>query len=191
MNTAAPDTRFEWWARNRAWLPAALVIAVASLGYAWHNARGEYALKNRVDAINVGKGQVGQYEGARWRVVEAVIDDAPDARLRLHPDAALLRVVFEVTPDAGTTATRLDECRGQASDSKTTRTWNAHGALPLGMGERLPHLCGGGGEAASGPIRFQHAYEIPRGMPMAMLHPEIYFLTAEKSGRGEFLRFNL
>lgn len=191
MNATPDIQRFDWWSGNRRWLPAALLVAAASVGYAWYNGRADYALKNRVEPINVGKGQVGPYEGARWQVIEAAIDEAPDPRLRLHPDAALLRVVFEVTPDAGTTAARLDQCRGQVSDGKASRRWNAYGSLPLGLADRMPHLCGGGGEAASGPVRFQHSYEVPRGMPVAMFQPEIHFLVAEKSAPGEFLRFKL
>ena len=186
---ASGSTRSDWWQRNRLWLPAALLVVAASLGYAWHNGRADFALKNRVDAITVGKGQMGRYEGARWRVLEAAIDEAPDPRLRLHPDAALLRVVFEVTPDAGTTAARLNQCRGQMSDAKASRHWDAYGSLPLALSGRLPHLCGG--EAGQGPIRFQHSYEVPSGMPLAMLQPEIYFLVAGKSAPGEFLRFKL
>ncbi len=179
-----------WWPRNRLWLAGALVMVAASLGYSWHNAGQIDALKNRVTPIDVAKGQEIAYEGARWRVLDARLIDKPGARLRLHPDAALLAVDFEVAPESGTTPQRLDQCVGRVSDDQGRR-WDAYGRLPAGVLDGAANTCGGGETSAVDRVRFQHTYEVPRGRPLATFHPEIYFLAAEESAAGSYLRFKL
>lgn len=198
-----------WWRGNRAWLPAALLVMVLSLGWSWRAERKDYAIKHRVHPVHVAMGGQAHFEGARWRVVQAWLQDEPDDALRfhpnwllrLHPQAALLIVRFEVVADAGTMPDQLNMCRGQVSDA-TGRVWDSYGSLPLRMrngGERLDHPCGGGygslqdtNKALPGrPLQFEHTYAVPRGIPMHALRPEIYFLVNEHAPPGTFLRFSL
>lgn len=189
-----------WWHRNRIWLPAAMLLAALSLGWAWRAGQQDYAIKNRTRPIDVAVGGQAHFEGARWRLVQAWLQDVPDKRLRLHPDAAFLIVRYEVVADAGTKPDQLNACRGQVTDA-VGRTWNAHGSLPLSMlrEDRLDHACGGGyGSLQDGdkalpgrPLQFEHTYEIPRGIPMHDLRPEIYFLVNEHVPDGVYLRFAL
>lgn len=206
--TAIPAT-IGWWRRNRAWLSGAVVLAALSLGWTWRAERQDYAIKNRVYPIHVEVGGQAQFEGARWRVVQAWLQDEPDDAvrfhpdwlLRLHPEAAFLIVRFEVVADAGATPDQLNMCRGQVSDA-SGRVWDSYGSLPLRMrrsGERLDHTCGGGygslqdtDKALPGrPVQFEHTYAVPHGIPMHALRPEIYFLVNEHSPTGAFLRFDL
>lgn len=179
-----------WWKRNRFWLTAALVMAAVSLGYSWHSASEGFALLNRVTPIKVAAGHTGMYEGATWRVLYARLIDVPNARLRLHPQAALLVVYFEATPASTTKLDRLDQCRGRVSDDQR-RHWDAYGRLPSGILHVTTDGCGGRGTVTSGPVSFQHAYAVPRGVPLTDFHPEIYFLVADKSAAGSYLRFEL
>ncbi len=181
-----------WWRRNRLWLAAALVASIASLGYSWHNAGEANALKNRVTPVNVGNGQQGDFEGARWRVLQARLIRMPDPRLRLHPDAALLVVEFAVTPAAGTELSQLNQCMGRVSD-RQGRHWDAYGRIPADILDGAPMACGGGtsATATTGMIRFQHTYEVPDGIPLSDFHPEIFFLVADQSAPGTYLRFEL
>ena len=198
-----------WWRRNRLWLSGAVLVVALSLGWSWWAARKDYAIKNRVYPIDVAVGGQAHFEGARWRVVQAWLQDEPDDAvrfhsdrlLRLHPQAAFLIVRFEVLADAGTTPDQLNACRGQVSDA-TGRVWDSYGSLPLRMrnaGGRLDHACGGGygslqdtDKALPGrPVQFEHTYAVPRGIPMHDLRPEIYFLVNERSPDGVFLRFEL
>lgn len=192
MNSTERDSVVvpRWWTRNRFWLAGALMMATVTLGYSWHTASEAYALNHRVTPIRVASGQTGRYEGARWRVLNARLIDTPNPRLRLHPQAALLVVDYQAVPDATTTLRRLDQCRGRLSDGGS-RHWDAYDRLPAGVLEGITDGCGGRGATAAGPVRFQHAYEVPGGLPLASFRPEIYFLAAEKSAPGSYLRFEL
>ncbi len=186
----AGTTKVGWWERNRYWIIAALAMTGASLGHSWHGARAMQAANNRITPIEVAGGFARNYEGARWRVVEARLINEPPASLRMHPDAVLLVVDYQVMPDVETTLKYLDQCRGRVSDAQG-RHWEPYGLLPPAILGNATDACGGRGEFAVGPATFRHAYEVPRGLPMAGLHPEIYFPVAKTSAPGSYLRFEL
>ena len=145
--TSQPASKADgWWRRNRAWLLGALLLGAVAFARPYHDALKEYQRWRPHDPVDVAKGEWAEYAGARWRLVDASLKTAtgPGSKFDLERlDASVLVLRFEVMPNPGTDAEKLDSCKGRVFDPEG-REWE-NNPLPLSR-YRDPHrisaMCG-------------------------------------------------
>ncbi|KRB08120.1 hypothetical protein [Lysobacter sp. Root690] len=196
----AGTTTIGWWRRNTGWLIGTAVLGGIAIYAPYRDALNEYRDRNPSIAIDAPKHDWVQFEGARWRLVEAEALAPRDPRIlgSLRKDAGVLLVRYEVIPDSGTPIKTLDTCRGRVADAQG-RQWEAGPVgLPRLGGPKLPTSCGSGYDAQfksvlavpGRPFAFQHAYVLPRTQKLEGLEARIEFGPLQ-SAKGRYLRFKL
>ena len=193
-----------WWRRNRAWLPAAVVLGVLAFALPWSINQRELdrgAPRNALQAT-AGGDAWSDYEGARWRIVRVRREGAPAGSMAdyQHPDATLLLVDFEVVPGADVDARRLDQCKGRLVDAggrawdanvpSKLSTWMARRGLGGGCGTRV---VGEPAETRAGePFAFTHVYLVPADVSPRGLSADIVLPpSTTRPVMGTYLRFAL
>ena len=194
----APAPARSWRRRNAPWLAAAAVLGVLAFVLPLHGELTEKARRSPQRPLDVAPGAWAHYQGARWRVVEAELLPAGGFgnAIDLRADDAMLVVRFEVIPDAKTLGAKLDACQGRVSDDEG-RHWEANPPVLAGYRSELQRQCGSRlgkdfkREQALGerPFRFEHVYQIPKGLAPTQLHPELRLPKAAPP--GTYLRFAL
>lgn len=191
-----------WWRRNGGWLAGALLLGALAVAVPLRS-----ALQDRAGWVpsyprEAAPGEWVEYEGSRWRVVEAFLAkaDAPEVLgLGYRKDAQVLVVQFEVLPGRDATAERLSQCRSRVSD-REERHWDADTGLAASRRARrgLGQDCGHGPVRAGRepaeigrPFRFEKIYRISPGHELEDLSPELRFMQNELEPQGTYLRFPL
>lgn len=193
-----------WWRRNRAWLAGALLLGAVAFVRPYLDALHEYQRWHPHDPVDVARGQWAHYAGARWRLVDARLKTAtgPGSPFDLERlDSAVLALRYEVVPDPGTDASKLDSCKGRLVDARG-REWS-NNPLPLSRyrsPERLSAMCGSrlGADfrreyAQPGrAFAFEHLYQVPRSADWRSMYAAVGVpdpkLVADP---GRYLRFSL
>lgn len=197
--SASASTR-GWWRRNAPWLVGAVVLGVLAFALPWREEKQNQAIRSPQRPVDVPAGGWAHYEGARWRVVETELLPAGGfgSDLDVRDDDAMLVVRFEVIADRKTLGKTLDSCQGRVSDDRD-RHWEAN-PLPLSRYRgKLQRRCGTRStadfrtEQALGgrPFRFEHVYQIPKGLEPARLRPELRMPVPKSTPKGTYLRFAL
>lgn len=203
MTVPAP-TRGSWWRSQRVWLAGALVLGAIAFVRPYFDALHEYRRFRPHDPVDVARGQWAHYAGARWRLVDASLKTAtgPGSAFDLQRlDSAVLVLRYEVVPDPGTDAARLDACKGRLTDARG-REWD-NNPLPLSRyrsPERLSAMCGSrlGADFKRETARpghafaFEHLYQVPRSADWRAMQAGISVPDREADpDGGRYLRFGL
>lgn len=198
VSDTAPVTG--WWRRNVWWLLGTAVLGAWTTYGAYRDELKRYEYRHPAHAIEVAKGQWGDYAGARWRLLsaEALAPKDPRLNFNLRRDGGVLVLRFEVIPQPGTESKVLDRCRGRVSDAKG-RLWDANPTDLSRLRSAVPRTCGSGYgagfkaiEAKPGqPFQFEHVYLLPRVGKLDGLRAQIAIQpeSADKPESGRFLSF--
>lgn len=159
---------------------AAVVLGALALGLPTWRAWRHYAKLHPVLAIEVPPGAVGEYDGARWRLLAIEVETAPADPfgwlLELPADTVVLRAHFTFTPGPETDLEALRLCGGRVRDA-AGRVWNANPMALFRIARKLPDNCGRSlGDPqdwtdvsertarVGEPWAFEHAYVIPEAV---------------------------
>lgn len=192
MNAPIDPAQQGWWRRQGAWLLGAALLGAWAFYAPYRDAWRHYAAFHPMRAVDVARGATADYEGARWRLLNISERDQPG----LRDDAMILVARFELVADAGTSAKNLNRCKSRLSDARG-RYWDVAPFSALRVKANLPDSCGSGRgpnfttiEAEPGkPWQFEQAYQVPRGLDLKSLRPEIYMIALDQRRPGDYLRF--
>jgi hypothetical protein len=205
LAASPPDRPDGWWRRNRYWLLGALLLGAIAFVWPYRDALHEYQRWRPHDPIDVAKGEWAHYAGARWRLVDASLKTAtgPGSAFDLQRlDSSVLVLRYEVIPDPGTDAEKLDSCKGLLFDDAHGREWE-NNPLPLSRyrnPQRWSDMCGSrlGADFKRQLARpgrafvFEHLYQLPRSVEWRRMRAGISVPDPELvADQGSYLRFSL
>lgn len=121
------------------------VLAILALGWPTWQAWSHYAGLRPVFATIVPPGADGEYDGARWRLLETVVQSAPSdnlgRRIELPDGAVSLLARFAVVPGPATDLEALRLCEGRLRDPAGL-IWTANRLSAFRPASKLPDNCG-------------------------------------------------
>lgn len=190
---------FPWWRNNRWWLAGAIVLGAIAFAWPYREAFDHYQRTDPQRPIDVARGAWAEYDGARWRVVDAQWREADKEKAMKLPreDAAIVTVRYEIVVDKGVRARRFDACQGRLSDARG-REWDANPQALSRLRSDYSRACGSRYDrenhdwisAPNGrPFQFEHVFLVPKSQSLRGLRPMIRMPKAEPT--GSYLRFSL